>query len=117
MFNAGTELYRERFVRALAHELKVPLLVLDSSVLAPYVRYCIFAKHKGMLQPASLTFHLICRIMGRITQKVRRRMSMPNQRMKAQNLKWKTKVTKTGQVIMKNLVKVMMKMLLNLWKI
>ncbi|KAG2661576.1 hypothetical protein PVAP13_1KG208352 [Panicum virgatum] len=32
----GTELYRERFVRALAHELRVPLLVLDSSVLAPY---------------------------------------------------------------------------------
>ncbi|AQK56542.1 P-loop containing nucleoside triphosphate hydrolase superfamily protein [Zea mays] len=32
----GTELYRERFVRALAHELQVPLLVLDSSVLAPY---------------------------------------------------------------------------------
>ncbi|CAN6178702.1 unnamed protein product [Urochloa humidicola] len=32
----GTELYRERFVRALANELRVPLLVLDSSVLAPY---------------------------------------------------------------------------------
>ncbi|KQK18893.1 hypothetical protein BRADI_1g45297v3 [Brachypodium distachyon] len=32
----GTELYRERFVRALAHELRVPFLVLDSSVLAPY---------------------------------------------------------------------------------
>uniref|UniRef100_A0A9I9DTQ0 AAA+ ATPase domain-containing protein n=1 Tax=Cucumis melo TaxID=3656 RepID=A0A9I9DTQ0_CUCME len=32
----GTELYRERFVRALARDLKVPLLVLDSSVLAPY---------------------------------------------------------------------------------
>ncbi|KAF7080374.1 hypothetical protein CFC21_084466 [Triticum aestivum] len=32
----GTELYRERLVRALAHELRVPLLVLDSSVLAPY---------------------------------------------------------------------------------
>lgn len=32
----GTELYRERLVRALAHDLKVPLLVLDSSVLAPY---------------------------------------------------------------------------------
>ncbi|CAO2812763.1 unnamed protein product [Amaranthus hypochondriacus] len=32
----GTELYRERLVRALARELKVPLLVLDSSVLAPY---------------------------------------------------------------------------------
>ncbi|XP_040376870.1 uncharacterized protein LOC102705413 isoform X2 [Oryza brachyantha] len=32
----GTELYRERLVRALAHELQVPLLVLDSSVLAPY---------------------------------------------------------------------------------
>ncbi|KAG2661584.1 transitional endoplasmic reticulum ATPase homolog 1-like isoform X5 [Panicum virgatum] len=30
------ELARERFVRALAHELRVPLLVLDSSVLAPY---------------------------------------------------------------------------------
>ena len=37
-FIAGTELYRERLVRALAHELRVPLLVLDSSVLAPYVR-------------------------------------------------------------------------------
>lgn len=32
----GTELYRERLVRALARDLKVPLLVLDSSVLAPY---------------------------------------------------------------------------------
>ncbi|KAG8076345.1 hypothetical protein GUJ93_ZPchr0006g45276 [Zizania palustris] len=32
----GTELYRERLVKALAHELCVPLLVLDSSVLAPY---------------------------------------------------------------------------------
>jgi len=42
LFNAGTELYRGRFVRSLAHELHVPLLVLDSSVLAPYVRYCIF---------------------------------------------------------------------------
>uniref|UniRef100_A0A0D9VL16 AAA+ ATPase domain-containing protein n=1 Tax=Leersia perrieri TaxID=77586 RepID=A0A0D9VL16_9ORYZ len=30
------ELARERLVRALAHELRVPLLVLDSSVLAPY---------------------------------------------------------------------------------
>ncbi|KAM3208956.1 hypothetical protein ACQJBY_063566 [Aegilops geniculata] len=33
---SGTELYRERLVRAIAHELRVPLLVLDSSVLAPY---------------------------------------------------------------------------------
>ncbi|OWM90680.1 uncharacterized protein LOC116195970 isoform X2 [Punica granatum] len=32
----GTELFRERLVRALARDLKVPLLVLDSSVLAPY---------------------------------------------------------------------------------
>lgn len=32
----GTELYRERVVRALARELQVPLLVLDSSILAPY---------------------------------------------------------------------------------
>lgn len=32
----GTELYRERLIRALARELQVPLLVLDSSVLAPY---------------------------------------------------------------------------------
>lgn len=32
----GTELYRERMVRALAQDLQVPLLVLDSSVLAPY---------------------------------------------------------------------------------
>lgn len=32
----GTELYRERMIRALARDLKVPLLVLDSSVLAPY---------------------------------------------------------------------------------
>lgn len=35
---SGTELYRERLVRALAHDLQVPLLVLDSSVFAPYVR-------------------------------------------------------------------------------
>ncbi|CAA2965484.1 AAA+-type ATPase [Olea europaea subsp. europaea] len=32
----GTELYRERLVRALARDLQVPLLMLDSSVLAPY---------------------------------------------------------------------------------
>ncbi|XP_061949705.1 uncharacterized protein LOC133673088 isoform X1 [Populus nigra] len=32
----GTELYRERTVKALARDLQVPLLVLDSSVLAPY---------------------------------------------------------------------------------
>ncbi|KAK9691415.1 hypothetical protein RND81_09G195400 [Saponaria officinalis] len=32
----GTELYRERLIRALARDLKVPLLVLDSSVLAPF---------------------------------------------------------------------------------
>ncbi|KAL9309200.1 putative adenosinetriphosphatase [Arabidopsis thaliana] len=32
----GTELYRERLVRALARDTQVPLLVLDSSVLAPY---------------------------------------------------------------------------------
>uniref|UniRef100_A0A6N2MX41 AAA+ ATPase domain-containing protein n=1 Tax=Salix viminalis TaxID=40686 RepID=A0A6N2MX41_SALVM len=31
-----TELYRERTVEALARDLQVPLLVLDSSVLAPY---------------------------------------------------------------------------------
>nr|GMD32706.1 uncharacterized protein LOC109155101 isoform X2 [Ipomoea batatas] len=32
----GTELYRERFVRAVAKDLKVPLLVLDNSILASY---------------------------------------------------------------------------------
>ncbi|KAL6861777.1 hypothetical protein ACP4OV_017477 [Aristida adscensionis] len=32
----GTELYQERMVRALAHELRAPLLILDSSILAPY---------------------------------------------------------------------------------
>ncbi|THU61269.1 hypothetical protein C4D60_Mb07t21520 [Musa balbisiana] len=32
----GTELYRERIVRAVARDLQVPLLVLDSNVLAPY---------------------------------------------------------------------------------
>ncbi|KAG6401665.1 hypothetical protein SASPL_138529 [Salvia splendens] len=32
----GTELYRERLVRALARDLQVPVLVLDSSILAPY---------------------------------------------------------------------------------
>ncbi|XP_038701334.1 uncharacterized protein LOC119998167 isoform X2 [Tripterygium wilfordii] len=32
----GSELYRERLVRALARDLQVPLLVLDSNVLAPY---------------------------------------------------------------------------------
>ncbi|KAB5547997.1 hypothetical protein DKX38_011403 [Salix brachista] len=32
----GTELYRERTVEALARDLQVPLLVLHSSVLAPY---------------------------------------------------------------------------------
>jgi len=38
MQSTGTELYRERTVKALARDLQVPLLVLDSSVLAPYVR-------------------------------------------------------------------------------
>ncbi|XP_057804567.1 uncharacterized protein LOC131019956 isoform X2 [Salvia miltiorrhiza] len=32
----GTELYRERLVRAVARDLQVPVLVLDSSILAPY---------------------------------------------------------------------------------
>ncbi|KAH6798513.1 P-loop containing nucleoside triphosphate hydrolases superfamily protein [Perilla frutescens var. frutescens] len=32
----GTELYRERLVRALARDLQVPVLVLDSSILAPH---------------------------------------------------------------------------------
>ncbi|MCL7027408.1 hypothetical protein MKW94_020774 [Papaver nudicaule] len=32
----GTELYRERFVKALARDMEVPILVLDSTVLAPY---------------------------------------------------------------------------------
>ncbi|CAK8576826.1 unnamed protein product [Lathyrus sativus] len=32
----GTELYLERLVRALAQDLQVPLLVFDSSILAPY---------------------------------------------------------------------------------
>ncbi|KAJ6291091.1 hypothetical protein OIU76_023196 [Salix suchowensis] len=36
MPSTGTELYRERTVKALARDLQVPLLVLDSSVLAPY---------------------------------------------------------------------------------
>ncbi|KAL0912495.1 hypothetical protein M5K25_018469 [Dendrobium thyrsiflorum] len=35
----GTELYRERLVRALARDLQVPLLVLDSSVLAPFLHF------------------------------------------------------------------------------
>lgn len=42
MPSIGTELYRERLVRALARDLQVPLLVLDSSVLAPYVRFEYF---------------------------------------------------------------------------
>ncbi|KAI3717711.1 hypothetical protein L1987_69489 [Smallanthus sonchifolius] len=33
---AATELYRERFIKAFAHDLQVSLLILDSSVLAPY---------------------------------------------------------------------------------
>lgn len=36
---SGTDLYQERLVRALARDVQVPLLVLDSSVLAPYVRF------------------------------------------------------------------------------
>lgn len=32
----GTELYRERLVRALARDLQVPLLMLDSNILAPH---------------------------------------------------------------------------------
>ncbi|XP_020695222.1 uncharacterized protein LOC110108777 isoform X1 [Dendrobium catenatum] len=35
----GSELYRERLVRALARDLQVPLLVLDSSVLAPFLHF------------------------------------------------------------------------------
>lgn len=37
LLSLGTELYRERLVRALAQDLQVPLLVLDNSILAPYV--------------------------------------------------------------------------------
>ncbi|KAL0356069.1 UNVERIFIED_CONTAM: Spastin [Sesamum radiatum] len=33
----GTELYRERLVRALARDLQVPIMVLDGNILAPYV--------------------------------------------------------------------------------
>ncbi|KAI4366731.1 hypothetical protein MLD38_022571 [Melastoma candidum] len=33
----GTELFRERLVKALARDLQVPLLILDNSMLAPYV--------------------------------------------------------------------------------
>lgn len=33
----GTDLYRERLVSAVARELQVPLLKLDSSILPPYV--------------------------------------------------------------------------------
>ena len=36
---SGTDLYQERLVRALARDVQVPLLVLDSSVLAPYVSF------------------------------------------------------------------------------
>ncbi|KAI4339614.1 hypothetical protein MLD38_024532 [Melastoma candidum] len=32
----GTELFRERLVKALAHGLQVPLLVVDSRIIAPY---------------------------------------------------------------------------------
>ncbi|KAL2243935.1 uncharacterized protein LOC105157217 isoform X1 [Sesamum indicum] len=32
----GTELYRERLVRALARDLQVPVMVLDGNILAPY---------------------------------------------------------------------------------
>ena len=35
----STKLYREKLVRALARELQVLPLVLDSNVLAPYVRF------------------------------------------------------------------------------
>ena len=38
MLSTGIELYRERIVKALAWDLQVPLVVLDSSVLATYVR-------------------------------------------------------------------------------
>jgi hypothetical protein len=66
---------------------------------------------------SDLTCHLACRIMGKTTQKVkRRRTSMLSLRMKAQNLKWKTKVMKIGQITMKSLEKVTMRMLSNLSK-
>lgn len=38
MQSTGTELYRERIVKALARDPQVPLLVLGGSVFAPYVR-------------------------------------------------------------------------------
>ena len=38
MLSTGIELYLERIAKALVWDLQVPLLVLDSSVLAPYVR-------------------------------------------------------------------------------
>lgn len=51
MPSVGTELYRERLIRALARELQVPLLVLDSSVLAPYVRFEYSGNVKILFSP------------------------------------------------------------------
>lgn len=53
--SAGTELYRERLVRALAKDLQVPLLVLDSSVLAPYVSL----KEIECVSPPLLSTHTV----------------------------------------------------------
>lgn len=54
----GTELYRERMVRALAQDLQVPLLVLDSSVLAPYVR-CVYMLSLPILHTKKSQIYLL----------------------------------------------------------
>ena len=97
-------------MRALASELRASLLVLDSSVLAPYVRY--LPHILNILIPQFVLGSNVrpCRIVVKTVQRVRKRIIMQSQRMKVPNLRWMAKV-------MRNLVKAMMMIiLLNLWQ-
>jgi hypothetical protein len=97
-------------VGALANELHVPLLVLDSSVLAPYVRkYAVsgYQKFQDLHFVAAANVRP-CRILVKIVQRERKRLIIQSPRRKVRSQRWRMKV---------NLVKAMMKIPLNLWKI
>ena len=96
-------------MRALASELCASLLVLDSSVLAPYVRY--LPHILNILIPQFVLGSNVrpCRIVVKTVQRVRKRIIMQSQRMKVPNQRRMAKA-------MRNLVKAMMTILLNPWQ-
>ena len=96
-------------MRALASELRASFLVLDSSVLAPYVRY--LPHILNILIPQFVLGSNVrpCRIVVKTVQRVRKRIIMQSQRMKVPNQRRMARV-------MRNLVKAMMTILLNPWQ-